>query len=572
MQVQTKPWLKHYPSEVAPSYTYPKHNIAQFLIQSAERYPSAPALFFMGKTINYRELLDWCYKLANTLQDLGIMKGDRVAVMLPNSPQSVISYYGALLAGATVVMTNPLYVERELEHQLKDSGAKVIITLDLFLDRVNKVKEGTVLTHVLVASVPEYLPFPKNVLYPLKAKKEGTHVNVTYKADVLPFKKTLSNASSAPVITQVDAENDLALLQYTGGTTGVPKGVMLTHLNLIANTVQCSHWCYKAEEGKERYMAVLPLFHVFGLTTLLNQSIYRAGMMILVPRFDGKMILDLIASQRPTIFPGAPTMYIALINNPLIKNYDLSSINACLSGSAALPIEVQERFEELTGGRLIEGYGLTEASPVTHANPLWGYRKIGTIGVPFPDTEAMIVNPETGEEVAVGEVGELIVKGPQVMKGYWNRPDDTFDTIRNGWLFTGDMAKMDEEGYFSIMDRKKDLIIASGYNIYPREVEEVLFEHPAIQEAAVVGIKDHYRGETVVAFVVLKAGASATAEELDTFCRAQLAAYKVPRQYIFREALPKTMVGKVLRRKLLEEEQENLVSDPNTGGGGSNDG
>lgn len=319
-------------------------------------------------------------------------------------------------------------------------------------------------------------------------------------------------------------------------------------------------------------MAVLPLFHVFGLTTLLNQSIYRAGMMILVPRFDGKMILDLIASQRPTIFPGAPTMYIALINNPLIKNYDLSSINACLSGSAALPIEVQERFEELTGGRLIEGYGLTEASPVTHANPLWGYRKIGTIGVPFPDTEAMIVNPETGEEVAVGEVGELIVKGPQVMKGYWNRPDDTFDTIRNGWLFTGDMAKMDEEGYFSIMDRKKDLIIASGYNIYPREVEEVLFEHPAIQEAAVVGIKDHYRGETVVAFVVLKAGASATAEELDTFCRAQLAAYKVPRQYIFREALPKTMVGKVLRRKLLEEEQENLVSDPNTGGGGSNDG
>lgn len=554
--MDVKPWLKHYPAEVAPSYTYPTQNLAKFLLGAADRFPTSPALYFMGKKLNYGQLRDLAFRMANTLRGLGIEKGDRVAIMLPNCPQTVISYYGALLLGAVVVMTNPLYVERELEYQMKDSGSKIIVTMDLFLNRINNIKQGTALKSIIVTTLQDYLPFPKNVLYPIKAKRDGQLVHVNYGGDVYAFKKLLDSASSVPICEEVDAENDLALLQYTGGTTGVPKGVMLTHYNLTANTLQTAHWVYKVTEGKERYLGVLPCFHVFGLTALLNQAIYRAGMIILVPKFEGQMVLDLIRTMKPTIFPGAPTMYIALINNPQITNYDLSSINACVSGSAALPLEVQETFEELTHGKLIEGYGLTETSPVTHANPLWGYRKNGTIGVPLPDTEARIVNPDNGEEVALGEIGELIVKGPQIMKGYWNRPDDTFDTIRNGWLFTGDMAKIDEEGYFTIMDRKKDLIIASGYNIYPREVEEVLFEHPAVKEAVVVGTKDAYRGETVKAFIVLKDGAVVTGQELELFCREQLAAYKVPRQFVFRDSLPKTMIGKVLRRKLLDEEDE----------------
>lgn len=557
--MHTKPWLSFYPAEVAPTFDYPKQNLAMFLVNSAQKHPDKPALYFMGKSITYKTLLESSYRMAHVLRSFGVTKGDRVAIMLPNCPQVVISYYGALMAGAVTVMTNPLYMEREILHQMKDSGAKVIITMDMFAARVEKVIAETELKHMIVTSIPDYLPFPKNKLYPIKAKKSGPLPVINYGERVHAFKKVLADAADIPVCEEVDAENDVALLQYTGGTTGVPKGVMLTHMNLIANTVQCTNWFYRVEEGAERYMAALPCFHVFGLTVLLNQAVYIAGELLLVPKFELQMILDLIRKRKPTLFPGAPTMYIALINHPRIHEYDLSSLNACVSGSAALPREVQERFEELTGGRLIEGYGLTEASPVTHVNPIWERRKEGSIGLPLPDTEAMVVNPETGEEVGVGEPGELIVKGPQVMKGYWNRPDETFDTLRNGWLFTGDMATMDEEGYFTIIDRKKDMIIASGYNIYPREIEEVLFEHPSVKEAVVVGVKDAYRGETVKAFIVLKDGAKADPADLEKFCRTQLAAYKVPREYVFRDSLPKTMIGKVLRRKLLEEEEEKSI-------------
>lgn len=554
--MHAKPWLPFYPAEVAPAFDYPKQNLALFLVTSAQKYPDRPALYFMGKSISYKSLLESAYRMAHVLKSFGVAKGDRVAIMLPNCPQVVISYYGTLLAGAVAVMTNPLYMEREILHQMKDSGAKVIITMDMFAARVEKVISETELKHMIVTSIPDYLPFPKNKLYPIKAKKAGPLPVINYGEGVHSFKRVLADASDDPICEKVDAENDLALLQYTGGTTGVPKGVMLTHMNLVANTLQSSNWCYKVEEGKERYLAALPCFHVFGLTALLNQAIYRAGELLLVPKFEVAMILELIRKKKPTLFPGAPTMYIALINHPRIREYDLSSINACISGSAALPVEVQDTFEELTKGRLIEGYGLTETSPVTHANPLWGRRKIGTIGVPVPDTDAKVVHPDTGEEMPIGEPGELIVKGPQVMKGYWNRPEDTFDALRNGWLFTGDMATMDEEGYFTIIDRKKDMIIASGYNIYPREIEEVLYEHPSVKEAVVVGTKDAYRGETVKAFIVLKDGAKPDPADLEKFCRSQLAAYKVPREYVFRDSLPKTMIGKVLRRKLLEEEDE----------------
>lgn len=553
---ETKPWLRHYPPEVAPTYEYPKHNLARLLVDSASQYPERTALHFLGKKLSYRELLHASYQFAHVLTDLGVRPGERVSIMLPNCPSAIIAYFGTLMMGGIVVMTNPLYVERELIHQLSDSEAVVIVTLDLLFDRVQKAKARTYLRHVIVTSIKDYLPFPKNLLYPIKMKKDGAKLDVTYGEGVYAFKKLLRAASAAPICVDVNADEDIALLQYTGGTTGLSKGVMLTHTNLIVNTYQTTHWCYKSEPNGDRFLGAIPCFHVFGLTVLLNQAMFRAGLLILIPKFDIDMILDTIHKLKPSIFPGAPTMYVALINHKRVKEVDISSINVCVSGSAPLPLEVQERFEALTGGRLIEGYGLTEASPVTHANPIWGFRKIGTIGVPFPDTVTKVVDSDTGEEMPIGEIGEIIIKGPQIMKGYWKREQETAKTIKDGWLYTGDMGRMDEDGFFSIVDRKKDLIIAGGFNIYPRDIEEVLYEHPAILEAAVAGVPDEYRGETVKAFIVLRDGMSLTEKELDIWCRERLAAYKVPRKVEFRQSLPKTMIGKVLRRQLLEEEKK----------------
>ncbi|MZQ87280.1 AMP-binding protein [Paenibacillus sp. 5J-6] len=553
---EAKPWLRHYPEEVAPTYEYPKHNLARLLVDSAHKYPDRPALYFLGKTMRYHEVLEASYRFANVLKGLGVCQGDRVSIMLPNCPSAIIAYFGTLMMGGIVVMTNPLYMERELVHQLSDSGAEVIVTLDLLFNRVQKAKAQTLIRHVIVTSIKDYLPFPKNLLYPIKMKKDGAKLEVAYGEGVYAFKKLLREASSQPICVEADADTDIALLQYTGGTTGVSKGVMLTHTNLIANAYQTTKWCYRIQMGGERFLGAIPIFHVFGLTVLLNQSMLQAGNLILIPKFDIDLILDTINKMKPTIFPGAPTMYIAIINHKRVKEVDISSINVCVSGSAPLPLEVQERFEALTGGKLIEGYGLTETSPVTHANPIWGYRKIGSIGVPLPDTAAKVVDVNTGEELPVGEIGELLIKGPQVMKGYWQREHETAMTIRDGWLYTGDMGRMDEDGFFSIVDRKKDLIIAGGFNIYPREIEEVLFEHPAILEATIVGVPDEYRGETVKAFVVLKPGMTLTEKELELWCRERLAAFKVPRKVEFRESLPKTMIGKVLRRQLLEEENK----------------
>jgi long-chain acyl-CoA synthetase len=548
------PWLLHYPKEVPPTYEYPKINLAEFLVRTAAKYPLHKALNFLGKEMNYADLLDASYRFGHALRKLGVEKGDRVAIMLPNCPSLLIAYYGTLLIGGVAVMTNPLYMQRELDHQLNDSGAIAIVTLDLLFGKVKRALPHSQIRHVIVTSIKDYLPFPKNLLYPLKALKDGHSRKVEYGDSVHAFLKLLQVSSPVPIDTRIDAENDIALLQYTGGTTGVAKGVMLTHYNVVANTIQNRLWGYREEAGKERYLAALPFFHVFGLTVLMNQAVYLAACLILIPRFDRNEILRVIDKMKPTVFPGAPTMYIALINHKDVRKYDLSSIRICVSGAAPLPREVQDRFEGITGGRLIEGYGLTEASPVTHANNIWETRKLGSIGIPFPDTQARIVNPETGEELQPGEIGELVVHGPQVMKGYWNRPEETDLAIRDGWLRTGDMARMDEDGFFYIMDRLKDLILAGGYNIYPREIEEVLFEHPDVEEAAVIGVPDAYRGETVKAYVVLKAGASLDGKDLEFWCRQQLAAYKVPHFYEFRASLPKTLTGKVLRRKLLEDE------------------
>jgi len=551
-----KPWFASYPPEVPAQLEYPRVPLTHLLEKSANEFPANKALHFLGKQITYQELLSKCYQFAHVLITRGVKKGDRVAIMLPNSPQAVIAYYGALFAGAVVVQTNPLYTERELVHQLTDSGAETIVTLDLLFNKVMNVKESTSLRQIFITSVGDFLPFFKKLLYPFVQRKQGHNPQVTYGDGVESFTKALNSSPSLPVRVDVDPEKDLALLQYTGGTTGFAKGVMLTHKNLVANAIQCKTTLYKMQTGQEVILGAIPLFHVYGMTTVMNLGILLAAQIILVPRFDVKQILELIDTCKPTCFPGAPTMYIGLINHPELKKYDLSSIRACVSGSAPLPLEVQETFEKLTGGRLVEGYGLTETSPVTHSNPIWGHRINGSIGLPWPDTDCQIVDTATGEPLPQGEVGELAVKGPQVMLGYWNRPEDTAAVLKDGWLLTGDMGYMDENGYFYIVDRKKDMIIAGGYNVYPREVEEVLFSHPAVMEAAVIGIPDPYRGETVKAFVVCKKDQQVSETELDAFCRQKLASYKVPRHYEFRQELPKTMVGKVLKRQLQEEQKK----------------
>jgi len=550
-----KPWLRYYPLDVPLTTTYPRTNIAQLLLEAAAEYPRHEAMDFMGRTTTYAELLGQCRRMAHSLRATGISKGERVAIMLPNCPQAVIAYYGALMAGATVVQTNPLYTGRELHAQLMDSGARVLVVLDLLMPRVEEAKKGTQLERIVVTSLADALPFPKSWLYPIKRRREYPNLKVDYgDSDVVRWTRWQRQGKETPICEEVDAESDIAMLQYTGGTTGVPKGVMLTHANLLANTMQAAAWCTGLRRGKERYLAALPLFHVFGMTVLLNQSVYQAGTLVLVPRFNVKMVLDTIRRRQPTVFPGAPTMYIALLNAPGLDVTDLSSINLCVSGAAPLPREVQERFEQLSGGKLIEGYGLTEASPVTHCNPLRGTRKNGTIGVPLPDTDARIVGPDSLDPLPIGELGELAVKGPQVMAGYWGKPEETAAVLQDGWLRTGDLGTMDEDGFFTIMDRMKDVIIAGGFNVYPREVEEVLFEHPAIKEAAVLGVPDEYRGETVKAYIVLKDGWQASPMQLDRWCRDRLAAYKVPKEYEFRTSLPLSIIGKVLRRKLKEEQ------------------
>jgi long-chain acyl-CoA synthetase len=562
---EEKRWHQHYPKEIPTSLTYDEKPLHAFLEDAASRYAEKKALYFMGKELTYTEVFTQAKKFANYLQGLGVEKGDRVAIMLANTPQSVISYYGALMAGAIVVQTNPLYTERELEYQLNDSGTKVIVCLDILVPRVTNVKNSTPLEHMIVTGIKDYLPFPKNLIYPFIQKKQyNMVVKVEESSDTHVWNSIMENAEAEYNKVEVDPLEDTALLQYTGGTTGFPKGVILTHRNLVANAKMCEKWIYKMKKGEETILGVLPFFHVYGMTAVMNISIFTGSKMILLPKFDAGDVLKTIHKLKPTIFPGAPTIYIGLLNHPDLKKFDLSSIEACISGSAPLPVDVQEKFEAVTGGKLVEGYGLTESSPVTHANLIYGNRINGSIGLPWPDTDAKILDMETYEEVAVGEKGELAVKGPQVMKGYWNKPEDTENTIKDGWLLTGDIGYMDENGYFYIADRKKDMIIAGGYNIYPREVEEVLYEHEAIQETVVAGIPDPYRGETVKAFVVLKEGFAVTEDELNKYCREKLASYKVPRIYEFREELPKTAVGKILRRKLVDEEKEKVKEEVST--------
>ncbi|MCA0969874.1 long-chain-fatty-acid--CoA ligase [Halobacillus litoralis] len=555
-----RPWHEHYPPEVPATLEYDLKPLHEYLEESAKLYGEKKALYFMGKELTYQEVYDQAKSVASYLQDLGLEKGDRVSIMLPNCPQSVIAYYGILMAGGIVVQTNPLYMERELEYQLKDSGAKMIICLDILYPKAANVKPNIPLEHIIVTGIKDYLPFPKNKIYPFIQKRQyQVLVKPEQSSDTHIWSHMMDSSDGEVKHVDIDPSEDLALLQYTGGTTGFPKGVMLTHFNLVVNTQMSKKWLYKCKDGEETVLAILPFFHVYGMTSVMNLSVMMGNKMILMPKFEAEDVLKVIEKQRPTLFPGAPTIYIALLNHPSLKKYDLSSIEACISGSAPLPVEVQEQFEKITGGKLVEGYGLTETSPVTHSNFVWGKRVSGSIGVPWPDTDAKIFRMDMDEEAEHGEIGEIVVKGPQVMRGYWNRPEETAQVLsEDGWFRTGDMGYMNDDGYFYVVDRKKDMIIAGGYNIYPREVEEVLYEHSEIQEAVIVGVPDPYRGETVKAFIVKKQGSEITEDELNEYCRKNMAAYKVPRIYEFRDELPKTAVGKILRRKLVEEEREKL--------------
>jgi long-chain acyl-CoA synthetase len=541
-----RPWLKFYEEGVPHHIEYPRVPLYQVLDDTARDFPNLDAVIFQGRRIKYGELAGWTQDLASALHQIGIEKGERVAIMLPNCPQYIVAYYAILKLGGVVVNVNPMYVERELEFQLHDAGAQAILVLRDLLPRLETVREKIPLKSMILTDLDEHVRTARR-----KAPAQELNPGVYEYAELLEKGKT-----QVPPVVSVNPD-EVALLQYTGGTTGFSKGAMLTHYNLVSDVIQCVSWNVGAERGKERMLAVLPLFHVYGMTVTMNEAIYLAATIILLPRFQIDDTLEAIKAYQPTRFPGVPTMYIAIINHPRVKEYDISSIKVCSSGSAPLPVEALKRFEELTGGKISEGYGLTEASPVTHANPFSGQRKIGSIGLPRPDTDAKIVDLETGEkDLSPGEEGELCIRGPQVMKGYWNRPEETAKSLRNGWLYTGDIARMDEEGYFYIVDRKKDMIICGGFNVYPREVEEALYLHPKILEAAVLGVPEPYRGETVKAFIVLKPGQKATGEEIIEFCRKNLARFKVPTQVEFRKELPKSHVGKVLRKVLREEEEK----------------
>ena len=573
-----RPWFAHYDEGVPQEIDIPDIPLYQILDDAAKKYPKniatrmvlkyLPLGLAIQSKLTYRELDETANRFANALISLGVQHGDRVAVMLPNTPQTVIAFFGTLKAGATVVNTNPIYTARELEHQLKDSGAETIVIMSGLYDTLAKIKDETNVKNVIVTDVSDSLSWPFKSMVEKTLRKAGQMKDVPEGSGIYHFYDLLKGQSATAPKIQPNPE-DVALFQYTGGTTGVPKAAMLTQRNLVANSAQLVAWFPTLDIGKERTLFALPSFHVYGMTVGMLFTIYAGCELVIIPDpRNTTHVLDVIEHEKITLYPGVPAMYIGIINHPKVQDYNLRSIKACLSGGAALPVEVAMKFEELTGGKLVEGFGMTESSPVTHANPLIGEVRVGSIGLPIPNTDAHIVTLEPDDEgkyqilEEIGVEGELRVKGPQVMKGYWGRDDETAKTLTpDGWLHTGDIAKMDEDGYFYIVDRKKDLIIAGGYNIVPREVEEVLFMHPKVMEAAVVGVPDPKRGETVKAFIVLIAGEEATPDEIKTYCRENLAPYKIPRLVEFRDELPKSGVGKVLRRELVREEKEKYAKE-----------
>lgn len=542
-----KPWIDHYDYWVKPHMNYPRRPLGDILRLAAADVPDRPATAFLGAQLTWSQIKDRSDRLATALTRMGIGKGDRVGIMLPNCPQYVFAAFAVLRIGAIVVNVNPLYTPREIAVIAKDSAMRLLIVLDLIAPAALAIRNQTSIERIVITSAAEYSA----------AAAQCPSVEGTQRlSDVLA-------SVSEPDLPRVsiDPESDVAVLQYTGGTTGVPKGAMLTHYNIFSNVIQTSVLHQPSERrGEERILLVIPFFHIYGFTVGLITGAWQGALEILIPKYDVDALLGAIRDYRPTYFPAVPTIYVSILNHPKAREYGIDKVRGFNSGSAPLPVEVIDQFERMTGGTLSEGYGLSEASPVTHTSPQLSRRKPGSIGIPLPDTEIKIVDLEVGtKEVPAGEVGELCIAGPQVMKGYWNRDSETEIALRKDasgrvWLYTGDVARMDEDGYTYIVQRKKDMIIVSGFNVYPSEVESVLFAHPAVMEAAVIGVPHAYYGEVVKAFVVLKPGATVQKSDLDAHCAANLAEFKRPKQIEIRDSLPKTAVGKVLRRALREEE------------------
>lgn len=534
--MREKPWLSSYEPGVRSTLEIPNITLLEMFKQTVERFSERPALLFQGRSWSYREMDEAVERLARAFSYYGVKSGDRISIYMPNSALWVISFYACMRLGAVVVQTNPMYVESELKAQLNDAGATGIITIPPLIRRVLAIQAETNLQMIAIDPL--------------------INLEIPSSEELLNLNTLLSDSSMDSIdlpLPNIPADTGIAVLQYTGGTTGTSKGVVLTHRNLLANALQINEWL-QGEEGQERILTALPLFHIYALSACMNLAMISGGAMVILPKFDIDAVLQHINDYAPTIFPGAPTMYVAVINHPRVKEYNVSSIKVCISGSAPLPVEVANRFGELTGGRLVEAYGLSEASPATHLNPVY-HARVGSIGVPGPNTDAKIVDLLTGQNtLAPGEIGELAVSGDQVMREYWQKPSETRVVLRDGWLYTGDIARMDEDGFFYIVDRKKDMILSGGYNVYPRDIEESLYEHSAVKEAVCAGIPDPYWGEIVKAYVVLKEDSQVTEAELVTFLKQKLAAYKVPKKIEIRESLPRTAVGKVLRRFLIEEE------------------
>lgn len=566
------PWLQSYDNEVPEQMPVPGQLLFEMLSHAAHDFPHRPALVFFGQKIGYRELDLLSNRFARALRQHGIQAGERVAILLPNIPQCVIAFYGILKAGAIVVLGSPLSTAEEISAQLRDSGACTLLTLTSYRALAASLARTTELREIIYTDVREYLPLYRRVLLasliegPSGQQEPGNSSSLhSAEASVPGFSfQQLLRAQSAAPLESLRSANDIALLQYTSGTTDTPKGAILSHANLMVNVAQVRHWIPEARRGHEVILCALPLSHSYGITDCMNLGVALAASLVLLPTTRTDEILKAIKRSRPSLFPGIPALYLAIANYPKVRSYGVSTVRMCISGSAPLPVEVQEAFEKLTRGRLVEGYGLTEASPSTHGNPLKGERRVGSIGVPLPGTDARIVSSETGEVLPPGEVGELLIRGPQVMQGYWNMPVESAHVLSDGWLHTGDLARMDDDGFFTIVERKKDVILSGLYNIYPRDVEEVLYEHPKVLEVAVVGTrapgesaesgekKNSQPSPWVKAVVVLKRGEKATPDELLALCRERLDAYKVPRQIEFRAELPKNLVGKVLRRLLVE--------------------
>ena len=558
------PWLDSYEPEVPREFVAPDLTLHGLLEKTAADYSGNIATIFFGARLTYAQLDDQANRFASALQSLGVRPGDRVAIVLPNCPQFLIALFGALKAGAVAIPLNPAYVPRELAMHFSDAGVETVVTLTTLAPRVQEAMPGTPVSRLIVTLIQNYLTPLMGLMLAAQERRSGAAPAV--QGDGLHVFLDLIRNGSPEFERPAVSPDDPALLLYTGGTTGTPKGAALSHRNLVSNALQMYSWVWDTRPEKhDVYLGVIPFFHSYGMTVVMNMAIVAAASIVLLPRFNTKDVLRAIARFRPTVFPAVPTMYNAIARHPLSARYDLRSIRVCISGAAPLPAEVMHAFESVTGARLVEGYGLTEASPVTHCNPIYGERRAGSIGLPLPGTRARIVHPETGEPLPLGKVGELAVSGPQVMQGYWSRPDETAPIIRDGWLLTGDMARMDEQGYFYMVDRKKELIIVGGLNVYPREVEDALYENEKVEEVVVAGVPDLHRGEIVKAYVVLKPNAEATEAELSAFLAERLAPYKLPTRVTFRESLPKSAVGKYLRRELVAEELAKAEATPPQG-------